>query len=558
MAAIVYLDVDDEITSAAARIRGLTDDRIALVLPLGSRLSTSRINFRLLAREAEARGHQIEIVTNDASARALAASAGLATHVSVAAFEGRPAPGDAPRAGDSPSRAGAVPRDALPEEDRPDPVADSATIALPAIRRPADRPAVPRVGTRSPRRRSWLPLVIVVAVAAVLVAGGAAAFTLLPHADITLTRATTEIGPVELNVTAQTGVTQPDPANLLVPARRYTFDLDASASFPATGVKVTETAATGTVTFSSLNTGSSNTIRAHSTVRTESGIEFTTDAAVTLPPADIAFDPGKGFIVVPSTRKVGVTAVTSGISGNVDANTIIVVPPGEDPTRTTVTNETPTTGGTHTESPIVQQSDIDAALASLDTTIAGQLDDKIAAADGIPAGTTLFPETRQLGAATPTVDPSTLLDQEVATFDLEVTAQGSVLGVDPSPVGTLADARLRNLVDTGFELDEASIDIEVGTPIVAGSVVTFPVSVSARAVRRVDGPALLARVRGLGLPQARTVLGAYGQVQITVWPDWVTTIPTGDGQATLTVVAGPDASAGPTTPGTPVVGSPSP
>jgi hypothetical protein len=86
MAAIVYLDVDDEITSAAARIRGLEDERIALVLPLGSRLATSRINFRLLAREAEVRGKKIEIVTNDASARALAASAGLPTYLSVVAF----------------------------------------------------------------------------------------------------------------------------------------------------------------------------------------------------------------------------------------------------------------------------------------------------------------------------------------------------------------------------------------------------------------------------------------------------------------------------------------
>ncbi|TAK00380.1 MAG: hypothetical protein EPO36_09150, partial [Chloroflexota bacterium] len=96
MAAIVYLDVDDEITSAAARIRALEDERIALVLPLGSRLATSRINFRLLAREAEARGKRIEVITNDASARALAASAGLPTHLSVAAFEAPPTPPGSP------------------------------------------------------------------------------------------------------------------------------------------------------------------------------------------------------------------------------------------------------------------------------------------------------------------------------------------------------------------------------------------------------------------------------------------------------------------------------
>ena len=49
---ILYLDVDDEITSAAARIRSAEGRRVALVLPYGSRVATSRINFRLLARDA--------------------------------------------------------------------------------------------------------------------------------------------------------------------------------------------------------------------------------------------------------------------------------------------------------------------------------------------------------------------------------------------------------------------------------------------------------------------------------------------------------------------------
>ena len=49
---VIYLDVDDEITSAAARIRAAEGTRVAVVLPHGSRVATSRINFRLLARDA--------------------------------------------------------------------------------------------------------------------------------------------------------------------------------------------------------------------------------------------------------------------------------------------------------------------------------------------------------------------------------------------------------------------------------------------------------------------------------------------------------------------------
>ena len=75
--AIYYLDIDDEITSAAARIRGSADAHIALVMPAGSRVATSRINFKLLEREAKQRNKRLAIVAPDASVRSLAQSAGL-------------------------------------------------------------------------------------------------------------------------------------------------------------------------------------------------------------------------------------------------------------------------------------------------------------------------------------------------------------------------------------------------------------------------------------------------------------------------------------------------
>ena len=46
MGGVVYLDVDDEITSAVARIRAATPGPVVLVVPYGSRLASSRINFR--------------------------------------------------------------------------------------------------------------------------------------------------------------------------------------------------------------------------------------------------------------------------------------------------------------------------------------------------------------------------------------------------------------------------------------------------------------------------------------------------------------------------------
>ena len=560
MAAIVYLDVDDEITSAAARLRTLAEDRIALVLPLGSRLATSRINFRLLAREASARKKTLEIVTGDASTRALAASAGLATHTSVAAFEGRPEPGTPPGRGATSAAAGAAAggvaaatgaaghgqiSSALDHsgDDSPTVVVPVAP-AIPALRPPRAATPVPQVGRRQPIRVTNRMAAIALALVAILVISGVAGYQLLPSAAVTLRPAVEKVGPIQLSITAQSGVTQPDPTRLLVPARTFSFDLDVTETFPATGVKVAEVAASGEVTFSSLDTGSSNTIPAGSIVSTKSGVEFRTKDRVTLPPAEIGVI-GGNIVVIPSTAKVGVDAVETGVVGNVAADTIVIVPKSENAKRTEVTNAKATTGGAHIETKQVAQADLDAAMASLTDAIKKAFDDKVGAAEGVPAGTTLFPETEVLGKATPSVDPKTLLDTLHDTFDLGLTAKGTVVGVDPSPVSTLAEARLRSSVKDGFTLLEDSIDIQPGTPLVTGSTISFPVTVTGLVSRELDVSALRARIRGLGLPQARTVLREYGTVTIVVWPDWVTAIPTNDDRLSFTITAPAEPSASP-------------
>jgi hypothetical protein len=72
----------------------------------------------------------------------------------------------------------------------------------------------------------------------------------------------------------------------------------------------------------------------------------------------------------------------------------------------------------------------------------------------------------------------------------------------------------------------------------------YAVTVEATQVRDVDAAALVAAVRGLGLPEARTHLDDFGDVEIDVWPDWVTKIPSRTDRVTLTL-AEPQASAAP-------------
>lgn len=527
---IVYLDVDDEITSAAARIRRLEASRLAFVLPYGSRLATSRINFRLLAREAAAHGKRLEIVAGDASARALAGSAGLVVYPSVAALEsGAPTVfGTAGASGSTgPSGSAAAPVTetfTVGGEDG----TETRVIAVPRTREP-----VPRVGRDRPVMRPRTALVLAVVLALIVVGGGLGAYLYLPSATIVVTPTAETFGPVQLTVQARTDVTTPDPATLTVPAQQFQFPVAATQTFTTTGVKVDDVKASGSVTFSNFDTGGSNRIPAGSLVATDTGIQFATQADVFLPAASIDFFPP--FSVHPSTASVAVQAVNPGPEGNVGVGAIDNVPKGENRKLTKVTNGDPTSGGAHSESPQISQQDIDAAMAALNTTLQGDLDTAVRQASGVPAGTTLFSQTQSLGIVTPSVDPTTLVGQQVASFELGLTATGTALGVDPSPVTTLAEQRLASQVADGWQLAQGSTRIQVGQPSVAGDVISFPVTATATQTRVVDHDALVSQVEGLVLAQARAKLEAYGQVQITLWPDWVSAVPSNPSRITLTI-----------------------
>lgn len=552
---LLYLDVDDEITSAAARIRVAGAERVALVLPYGSRLATSRINFRLLAREATERGKQIEIICADPSARALAVAAGLPVHPSVAAFEGR-VPAEAGGDADG-SNAGAAGTGGDTDSGAASATAAGAIAGLAAIARkgrsshPADdtqthvlavprrsSPKVPIVGPPRPPIRTGVAVGVGVAALVLVLLGGLLAVEVLPSATVVLHPRSEEIGPLELAVQARPDATAPDAEALVIPAQRITFALEAGDSFPATGVKTVETKATGNVTFSNYDYQRAVVVPVGTLVRTEDKVEFLTLAEVTLPRADY-FPP---FPPRPSTASVAVEAVVGGPAGNVASNTIVDVPKAG--RLLLVTNAQATTGGASTQFPQVSADDVSAAQAAIEAALVAELDRQVAAGTGVPAGITLFPETRAVGEAEYDTDLDALVGTEGADFDLAATARGTALGVDPSPIEALAESRLRARVTAGWTLLPESITPHVGEPVAIGEIITYPVTIAGTQVRDVDQAALSAAIRGLVLAEARSRLDDYGDVEITLWPDWVTNVPDRADRITFTL-AEPQPSASP-------------
>lgn len=522
--AVIYLDPDDEITTAVARIRAAADPGVALVLPPGSRLGTSRINFRLLAREARESGRRVSIVTGEAGVRALAVSAAMPAYGTVGEYEAAVASGDG-----EPTEAptSPPPLDAAPNPNDPtEPLATRAQPAPAGLRRPRAEASAGR-----PSRALAIVLLVVLAGAVT----GAGALVVLPSAAITVTPKVETIGPLTLIFVADPAAIRPDPATG-VPAQLVELPLTAERTFEATGVKVTETRSSGTVTFSNLDTGRRNTIDAGSLVSTDSNVRFRTLDAITIPKARII----GGLTIEPGRKSVKVEAVNAGEAGNVAANAIDNVPSGEDPIVLKVTNPAPTGGGTHTESKSILQADVDGAVVALTTDLEAALAAGLADPATAPAGTSLVGATASLGTVTSAPSPDELVGREVETFDLALSATASVIAVDSSVIEPLSRKAVEAAVGAPRELFPDSIAVTVGAPTVGDGIVRYAVSATGRAWLPLDAAELLASVKGLPVAQARAALARYGDVRIETWPGFVDTIPTfGDRASLVVLVPGP-------------------
>jgi hypothetical protein len=342
------------------------------------------------------------------------------------------------------------------------------------------------------------------------------------------------VGPIDLTITADPGATAIDEAAGVIPAQLVEVPITVSGDFPATGKRVERTPASGGVRWRNCDNSSAYTIPRGTTVRTASGIAFTTDEELFLPVAAISGS-GASVTLRCQTSEVAVTAAEPGRKGNVDAGTIRVIPARYNRNLLSVTNPAATKGGTETTFSRVSRKDVEAAVATLNDQLATEFEAQLEDPEGVPEGATVFPETAVLGEAVPEPDPASLVNDEVETFMLALSATGTVLAVDASPVETIASAALAASVSPGYELVEDSTQVRVGEGTVRDGVVVFPVAGVAKQLRPVDGEALRAEVMGLSEAEARAVLEPYGEVELVLWPDFVTAVPTLDQRVTLVV-----------------------
>lgn len=569
---VCYLDVDDEITDAVARLRTTSDRRFILVLPPGSRVATSRINFRLLSREAQEREVVVGMVSSEPGVRALAISAGMPAYARVdeaetslewpaddqaqALLAARDAPPALPtepmveqaRRAAGPSLPSArISQDAgleatriLPRSGASVGVAGGGPVSVGAASRgPANGGVATRAGAQSdpspvrqrPRAdgRTMVSRLVGLAVVAAVLGGVLyAAYLYLPNVSVSLTPMSRPAGPVSVEVTADPAVAVADPGSGIVPAERIDVPLSATDQFAATGSEVEEIRATGSVRFTSENTLFEVPIPEGTRLTTTDGAAFETTLGVTISQA--SFQSG------PSTVKAPVRAVDPGPAGNVEAATITALPQPIVAQLVRVTNPQATSGGERVETLVVTRADYDAAVAELQQVLDSQLASALADPETTPRGLRLFPETAAREQPTMDVAAGDLVGQAVEVFSLSAASRGTVLAVEESAIAEIAADQLAASMAPGARLFPDSVVTTMGEPRIVGGRIVYEVEAAGQLYEPIDHSELVAAIRGRTVSEARAILDSYGSVSITPWPDFIDTVPDDARRIDLTVL----------------------
>lgn len=511
--ALLYLEPDDEITAAVRRLRDADGSRVVLVAPGRSKATSSTVALRLLQRLAADEGREVGVV-GDALTRSLAAEAGLPAFASVEdARASVPSTPTEPRRaaihvvrGDEPTAA------VMPAVSPVGPPlmgsGDETRVVSVASARPRSGPA-PRV--RRPARR--LLIVALSAFVALLVAAAGALAAVLPSATITVAPATVVVGPV----TYELRFDQP---------RVHAGSVEATQGGAASGTYHDLVAATGVVTFRNFNVGVVSVPQGTSVAAGE--IVFVTTQAVSVPPGQLT---PEGTIAA-GEASAGVAAAAQGPAGNVAAEAIDTILDVR--TRNSlrgfpqnnarlVINYEATGGGVDASGPVVEQKDVDDALAALHQALADGVAAELAGTEGqVVADATPAPEPVISGVE------GLVSTRDQPAFELSGELAYDRAAVERADVEAAARERLDSdpsAVPDGDDLLPGSQEVELGAARREGSALFVQVTVTARSARGIDTAAVADSVAGLPLDEARAALADLGDVRIRAWPDWVDAVP---------------------------------
>ncbi len=515
----LYLEADEDITSAIDKLSQAEGHEVRLVVPKRSGLLSSVINLKLLKKAAHDGKKKLVLVTTDSAVVNLASRVGLAVAENVKADAEVPnLAAETPVADAADVIEEDEPFDSAqgkPEELAPEPVIASRPV-------PDDGPvedAVPDEPAKKPKGKGLKVPDFGSFQKRLLLGGGVVAAIIALYllnfffksADITIFAKGAQI-PSETSFKAVEGA-EADPKAGEVSTTTLTDSKDASDSFTATGKKDVGTKAKGSVSIKNCDDTSAHSFAAGSKV-TSQGKTFATASTVTIPAGSFS---GGGTICNSTTVSVNVTATANGDSYNLAPASY------SSPSLNSnykISGEQ-MSGGTSKILSVVTATDVSAAkakLAAADDSIKKDLAQK-ATSDQIAAKSTF-------NASVADLTPNPAVGAEGNTFTLSGTIKYTMLAVDKKGLEELINEDVgakigkdNQIYDTGA----ATADI---TP--TGAKNTYSVKTTVFAGAKLDQTKIKAVIKGKKLGAAGDEiekLAGVDKAEISLSPFWVATVP---------------------------------
>jgi hypothetical protein len=376
---IIYIDIEDEITSIIEKVRASDNKIVALVLPKRATVFQSIVNMRLLKHTAEAVKKSVVLITAETGLLPLAGTVGLHVARNLQTKPEIPAV-SVPQPMDEVASLNDMPlTDRQLDPNRPvgelagmgaaaqSSMDDDETIELDTPEEPEAVPVPDRKSRAADRKNDKklavpnfdkfrLKIILGVVALVLLIGGYILGFVVLPKASVTIKADIKQIA-IQRDITVSPVAKEFDLVKAVVPAENKELKKPATEKFAATGEKDEGTKAAGTVTVVNC-TNDTVTIPAGTGV-SSGDLTFLTKEEITVPASDGVI--GTGACKKNGTEDVDVTAQAAGDKYNLSARDYSIA--GQS-TSVTASGEA-MSGGTSKLVKVVSAQDFEAAKAKL-------------------------------------------------------------------------------------------------------------------------------------------------------------------------------------------------
>ena len=559
--AALYLEADEDITSAIDKLSRVDSQTVQIVVPKRSTMLQSLINLKLLKKAAAEANKELVLVTNDRVAKDLAGRLGLPVAAALGAKAvivemptpppaalddiiedgSEPAPAGVatePVAAAKPAKAAkaesaasvaassaAAPSFVARELDDEPLMAGDATAAAPVAAAGARKIKVPNFKLLQ-RRMLWI------GGAVVLVVGYLVVMYVFASAKVTLYANATKVD-VATQFSVDPAATSSDTAAKVLAGQQVSFSKDTNAAFVPSGKKDVGTKAGGQITISNCLDANDHMFVSGSRFQAPDGKLFRSTADVVVPGGSGSFfgctRPGTATVAVQadqpgdSYNEAPVTYTIPGLAADQQAGKNSINAKGAQ-----------MSGGTSKTITVVTQADVDKARTD---GLAKDNDASLETLKGkVPSGYVALKGSEQQ-TVTSSV-PSPAVDQEGSTASLSLKITYTTLAVKSDDYSAFIRAQEQRQIGDKSQIYNdglATANLEPGDRAPNGRQ-SFQLSTQAFSGAKIDLKALATQLKGKRYGDARELAQQQPGVQradITLWPAWGTQSPARDSKITV-------------------------